>query len=157
QPVRHQTIDFLGHGFIETAQTRFHVSNRNTEVRRRIGCGGCGIDVAHDQHQIGPVLTKHRIKAHHDPCRLRRGRSRADAKIDVRLRNRKFFKEDAAHGDVVVLAGMNDARAQSTALGERTYDGGDLYEIRPCSYDTIDMPSVIAGQSWWSMGGCLMD
>ena len=80
--------------------------------RRRQG----RVDVAGDDHQVGPLLEQDRLEALHRPRRLLRVAARADLEHVVGRRHAELLEEDLRHQPVVVLAGVDD---RVPALGQR--------------------------------------
>ena len=72
--------------------------------RRRQG----RVDVARDDHQVGPLLGQHRLEPLHHPRRLLGVAAGADLEHVVGRGHAQLLEEDLRHQPVVVLAGVDD-------------------------------------------------
>ena len=93
------------------------VGHRHAQLDGRQGAGDRRVDVADDDHGVGPLLEHDRLEPLHDLGRLDGVRARADLEVDVGPGDAQLLEEEPRHPLVVVLAGVDQA-------GLDTRDGG---------------------------------
>src|SRR5579883_598430 len=123
------TIDLLGHLAVETAQTRLDMRERNMQFCRRQRSRERGIGIAKDDHPIWPLIKQHLLDSFEHAPRLCAMRTGTTAKMIVRLRQGQLLEELLRHGEIIVLAGMNQAFMMPFA--KRSADWRKLHKFRP--------------------------
>src|SRR5579884_1126095 len=121
-------IDLFGHLTVETAQTRLNMRKKNMQFCRRQRSRERGIGIAKDDHPIWPYIKQHLLDSfEHAPC-LRAMRAGTAAKMIVRLRQGQLLEKLFGHGEIIVLAGMNQAFMMLFA--KRSADRRKLHKFR---------------------------
>jgi len=72
QPIGHQAVDFLGHGPIVAAESRFDVGDADRQLGRHEGRGSRRVHVTVDDDPIGSLVDQDRLDTLHDSRGLRR-------------------------------------------------------------------------------------
>ena len=129
-----QPVRLLGHAPVEAAQARLDVGERQVQLRRGERRCQRRVGVAVGQHEVRPALEHRGLERLQHARRLAAVAARADAEIEVGLRDAELGEEDVGHRRVVVLAGVHDevldARAAGVRGGDRAADRRELHELR---------------------------
>ena len=121
--VGEHAVVLLGHPPVERAQPGLEVGDRQVQLHRGEGAGQRRVGVAVDQHPVGALLVEHGVERGEHGAGLHAVAARADAEVDVRVRDAQVGEEDVGHARVVVLAGVHDdvldvaAPAKAAATG----------------------------------------
>ena len=129
-----EAVRLLGHPPVEAPEAGLDVCDRQVELDGRQRRGERRVGVAVGQHHVRPKLEHRRFERFQHAGRLPAVASRADAEVEVRLRNSKLGKEDVRHRRVVVLAGMHDQardrRAACVCRLDCAAEWGKLHKLR---------------------------
>ena len=134
-----EAVDLFGHLSVAAAQARFNVCDANRHLGGDQRCRHRRVDIAHDDHPVGPLIKKHLLEGHHDARRLLGVRGGADFEIDVGMGDAEVCKERLAHRFVVMLAGVHQQRLETSGAAAHLVDHrSDFHEVRPRADDVGD-------------------
>src|SRR5216684_471413 len=111
----------------------------NIELGGNQGGSQCGVDIAHDEDEIGPAGHKHRFKPKHDPSGLLGTGARSDFEIYVSARDVQLLEEHSIHGDIIMLPRVDKADHESVLLAKRTDNWRNFHEVWTRAHNAIDM------------------
>ena len=140
-----QTVDLFGHGHVSRPQAGLDVSHPYTELLGGDGAGQGGVDVAHDDHQVRPLVEADPLEGQHDARRLLAMTAGAHAEIDVGPRQTESVEEGLAHARVVVLARVHQDMPEAFGEAvERFDDRRHLHEVGTRADDVDDLQNRTA-------------
>jgi len=137
--VDRDTIHLLRHGTIEGAQSRFDMTERDSELGGRERGREGGVGVPEHESAVRPLFLKQRAKALHDLRGLLRVARRSHAEDELRLSQAYGANKQFAHVPIVVLAGVNEQR--NVPARDRPQKRLCLDEFRPRPCDDRDLHS----------------
>jgi hypothetical protein len=76
-------IYLFGHSHVEGAQPCFNVRHLNAHLLCRQRAGNGGVDIAHNDNEVGPIFKQHLLERDHYPCRLSHMGTRAHLKMPI--------------------------------------------------------------------------
>jgi hypothetical protein len=123
-------VVLLGHRPVEAPQPRLEVADRDLQLHRRERGRERRVDVARDEHDIGPKVEEHALEPVEGLRRLFAVVPGANRELDVRLGQRKLVEEDVVDEPVVVLTGVDEPLVDATRPLQRGVDGRDLHVVR---------------------------
>ncbi len=138
QRIRDEPVQFLGHGPVAAAQAGFKMDDGNGELGAGQRASGGGIDVANDHQPVWPVGQGHFFIGDHHAAGLFGMAARADAEMEIGLRQLQVREEGTGHIRVIMLAGMDQHRRKAGVRRERVPERRDLHEIGPHRGDQMD-------------------
>lgn len=132
-----EAVDLLRHGHVAGAQAGLHVGHPDAQFLGGDGAGHGGVDVPHDDDQIGLFPQADLFEFDHDFGGLFGVGAGADLQVDVRPGHAQVDEEGAAHLLIVVLAGMDEEMADPFGICVHGLDDrGHFHEVR-ASTDNI--------------------
>src|SRR6266446_177007 len=141
QAVGDETIDLLRHCPVEAAQARLDMRDGNIELGGHQGGSHGGVDIAHDEDEIGPARQQHRFKPKHDPSSLLGTGARSDFKIYVCVRDVQLLEEHGIHGDIIVLPRVDKADRESVLLAKCTNNWRNFEVVEDRSGEACSLAS----------------
>lgn len=161
ESVRQDAIDLFRHGTVEAAKASFDMGDAHAQLDGGKGDGNGGVDVAHDENQIGLVVKKGGFDTLEDFGGLGGVGAGADLEIDVGCWNAHLAEENVVELVVVVLAGMNEERLDIRValhfahqrrnfgkVGARPNDVHDFETARHFPRLKVEREGSIAFASW---------
>src|SRR5947209_6379455 len=114
--IRYDSIEFLRHGHIATAQAGLDMGNGYAELIGDDRAGQSRVDVPDYEDAVRSPLLAGFLEADHDLRGLLRVRAATRPQEDVGRRNVELVEEHLVQFVVVMLAGMDDFEAQVRAV-----------------------------------------
>src|SRR5205823_5748011 len=131
--IGNNSIDFLRHAPVETAQSGFNMDYGEMQLGGRKRPSQRGISVTIDKETVRPFSNKNVFYAFEHTCRLACVTSRSNVEVHIRCRHFQTFKEYSRHLIVIVLACVQ--QNFRVPLAQYFADSGSLYELRPRAYN----------------------
>ncbi len=101
-------VDFLGHLFVEGAQTGFDVDHRDMQLGSSKRPGQCGIGIPVNHHAIRLFFEDYFLDPPNHLAGLRTVTCRTDLQVIFWLGNLHLPEENFRHGIVVMLPGVQN-------------------------------------------------
>ena len=133
------SVDLLGIGPIEAAQTCLKVCNIELELHGGERAGQSGVDITGHNYEARLKFEQDLLDALQRPRRLGSVVTRAHTEKMVRFRHPQVVEEDRGHFSVVMLPSVqHDVVYVRKATPHLRDDGRHLDEVRPCANHVDD-------------------
>ncbi len=130
QGVGQDAVDFFGHGAVKAAEPGFDVGYTDTKFGGGQRDSNGGVDVAHNENQVGFALNENRFNALQDFGGLGGVGARTDFEIHVWRGDAHLTKENVGEFLVIVLAGVDKDGFDFRMTLHLVHEGGNFGEVR---------------------------
>ena len=117
EPIRHDSVDLLGHVPVAAPQTRLDVGDVDSELGRHQRACDRAVDVTDHRHQVDRAVADNSFELDHHRRGLFGLRPRPDPQVDVRSAHPEVVEEHVAHVVVVVLTAVDQGHPNASGLG----------------------------------------
>ena len=131
ETVGEHAVDFLGHGFVEGAQSGLDVRHADVQFLGRQRAGERGVGVAVNHHPVGLLGQQHLLDAFHHAAGERPVREPVDVEVVVGFRDAHLFEEKLRHVAIEMLSRVHHNFLNVRKFRQRTRDHGGFDELRP--------------------------